>query len=375
MTLLVAPMLLHLTACGRAQSPSNLEVSDVAHTPVKRQSIGNCWLYATSTWAESLHLSATSETVNLSESYWTYWDWYHKLVGSHGVEINTSGGWTGASSIIASHGFMYEADFLPQEAESEMSDVQHTAEAAINEVLKNGALKDPRNRTPKNVRQALDGAFGVNMEELAGKVHQASDLVTTVNNNNRKFTLADEIAGGIHQWTVLNYPRLSGQNAREPLRVRRRRAHALQRALRAVNDKRPVIISSMIEFSALNTENSATFEYELYLRKGYSSGQGGHLVVLEDYVVENVPGIGHIGEGEVTPEHKEAALRGDVSYLVVKNSWGRERPDRGLSDGYTRFTMDFLNRPLPFDLDDGDSDISHGTWYSALGSFIIPPEY
>ena len=375
MTFLVALTLFDLTACGRTPGHSHLEVSDVAHTPVKRQSIGNCWLYATSTWAESLHLSATSETVNLSESYWTYWDWYHKLVGSHGTEINTSGGWTGASRIIASHGFMYEADFLPEEAESEMSNIQHTAEAAINEVLKNGALKDPQNRTPKNVRAALDSAFGVNMEDLAGKVHQASDLVTTVINNNRKFTLADEIAGGMHQWTVLNYPRLSGQNAREPLLVRRRRAHALQRALRAVNDKRPVIMSSMVEFSALNTENSATFEYELYLRKGYSSGQGGHLVVLEDYVAENVPGIGHIGEGEVTPEQKEAALRGDVSYLVVKNSWGTERPDRGLSDGYTRFTMDFLNRPLPFNLEDGDSDISHGTWYSALSAFILPPEY
>jgi hypothetical protein len=34
------------------------EIVDVAHTPVERQSIGNCWLYAEATWVESMHLSA-----------------------------------------------------------------------------------------------------------------------------------------------------------------------------------------------------------------------------------------------------------------------------------------------------------------------------
>jgi hypothetical protein len=62
-------------------------------------------------------------------------------------------------------------------------------------------------------------------------------------------------------------------------------------------------------------------------------------------------------------------------YLVVKNSWGTNRPDRGLSDGYTRFNMDFLNRPLPFGLEHGESDISKGRWYSALSGFVLPPKY
>ncbi|MCA9621222.1 MAG: hypothetical protein KC731_19505 [Myxococcales bacterium] len=34
------------------------EVVSVAHTPVERQSIGNCWLYAQATWVESMNLSA-----------------------------------------------------------------------------------------------------------------------------------------------------------------------------------------------------------------------------------------------------------------------------------------------------------------------------
>jgi len=32
-------------------------ITDVAHTPVERQSIGNCWLYAEATWVESMNLS------------------------------------------------------------------------------------------------------------------------------------------------------------------------------------------------------------------------------------------------------------------------------------------------------------------------------
>ena len=32
-------------------------ISDVDHTAVKRQSIGNCWIYAHATWIESMHKS------------------------------------------------------------------------------------------------------------------------------------------------------------------------------------------------------------------------------------------------------------------------------------------------------------------------------
>jgi len=362
-------------ACDDRKNSSLVKVSDVAHTPVKRQSIGNCWLYATSTWAESLHLSATNTVVNLSESYWTYWDWYYKLVSSNRSKINTGGGWKLASTIIAKHGYMLEDEFIAEEADSEMSRRQYEAEDAINLALTEGSLKDPESRTPENVMNALDKAFGIKMSEARAKAHSASNLVTGSNNDGFKRVLADEIAGGRHQWRVLDYPQLFGTNPRETFLIRRQRAKVIDRVLRAVNDKKPVIMSTMIEFSALNTESNATFEYDLYINRGYSSGQGGHLVVLEDYVIDNVPGVGSIGEGDVSPELKDAALRGDVRYLVTKNSWGTEREERGLSDGYTRFTMKYLNNPLPFGLDDDESDISRASWFSALSDFIVPPEY
>ena len=142
-TLLISSLI--FSACGERPSASHLSVSDVAHTPVKRQSIGNCWLYATSSWAESLHLSATGETVNLSESYWTYWDWYYKVLSSRASKVNTAGSWQDASRIIRKHGYMIEGDFIAGDADSEISTTQKSAEEALNLAMSEGSLKEPAN--------------------------------------------------------------------------------------------------------------------------------------------------------------------------------------------------------------------------------------
>ena len=57
---------------GDEEAASVDDISSVAHTDVKRQSIGNCWLYATSTWLEALAKGATGEAMNTSESWLTY---------------------------------------------------------------------------------------------------------------------------------------------------------------------------------------------------------------------------------------------------------------------------------------------------------------
>ncbi len=41
-------------------------VTDVNHTAVEGQSIGNCWLYAQATWAESMKLTASGEELDTS---------------------------------------------------------------------------------------------------------------------------------------------------------------------------------------------------------------------------------------------------------------------------------------------------------------------
>ena len=45
--------------CGGDAGQSSDDITDVNHTDVERQSIGNCWLYAHATWIESMNLTAT----------------------------------------------------------------------------------------------------------------------------------------------------------------------------------------------------------------------------------------------------------------------------------------------------------------------------
>ena len=113
-----------LAACGENRSTtttdSNVLVSDVHHSEVKRQSIGNCWLYATASWLESLALDATGQTIDTSESYWTWWYFHDQIVGSRISEIQTGGWWGTAASIILRHGYVLEGEFVTTEAGVEM---------------------------------------------------------------------------------------------------------------------------------------------------------------------------------------------------------------------------------------------------------------
>ncbi len=137
------------------------DITSVNQSAVKRQSIGNCWLYATTSWLEALNKAATNEELNTSESWLTYWHWYEQLAnGRAGEEIETGGGWETAAGLIARYGITLEKDFIKAEAESEMSSRQSSALNAANISLKSGALKDAvARRDKKAIRKELDAAW------------------------------------------------------------------------------------------------------------------------------------------------------------------------------------------------------------------------
>ena len=61
------------------EDPTGASVDDITgvdQSKVKRQSIGNCWLYATSSWLEALNKGASGVEMNTSESWLTYWHWF-----------------------------------------------------------------------------------------------------------------------------------------------------------------------------------------------------------------------------------------------------------------------------------------------------------
>lgn len=363
----VSTLLVAASVVGCSESNNNssdILVTDVTHTAVKRQSIGNCWLYAQATWLESLLLDHTGEEIDVSESYWTWWNWYEQIVGSNLSEVQTGGFWHTSSSIILKRGWVTEEEFIADEAGEEMSIRQAEALAKINAELRpGGKLARRAQRTAQNVRKQLDLAFGSDMAKTQ-KIAQTAEK-TFVGDN---LTLAQTL-GGSKAWGYIRFPAVYGQNTVASDYVRAHRKALLKRVMRALNDKKPVVMSLMIDFNALDTEDQ-TFKKSLVDQYGIGT-QGGHMVVLEDYTVENVPGYGYLGEGDLSREMKEAALQGDIVLLKAKNSWGANRPDRGLTDGYIRFDAAYLFSQLEWKYGEGSST-SH---YTTLLDFVLPPGY
>src|SRR5688572_20064429 len=78
LALSVAPL---TVGCDDGIESEDDDVTNVNNSSVKNQSIGNCWVYATVGWAESLRLTHSGEQLNLSESYISYWHWYEEIAG------------------------------------------------------------------------------------------------------------------------------------------------------------------------------------------------------------------------------------------------------------------------------------------------------
>ena len=355
------------TGCQADEQTSDILVTDVDHTRVKRQSIGNCWIYAQATWLESLIKTHSEEDVNVSETYWTYWHWHDQIVGSSITDLQTGGWWRESNRIMAQYGWVLESEFIAEEDDGEISWTQSSALAVINQELKEGGrLATRESRTSENVLAVMNEAFGSNVQDAMAVARSIDDTFV-----GEDVTVRDAIyGGGATRWNQVSFPRVYGQGAVPSRWQQRNRDNLLYRVRRALNDNYPVVITLMIDFNALDI-NDQTFKASTLRDAGAIGRQGGHMLVLSDYTVDNAPGYGYIGEGEVSDEMKAAALQGDLVLLKAKNSWGTNRPDRGLTDGYTRFDMEYLTTPLEWKW--GDSDQT--SYYTTLTNFVLPPGY
>lgn len=352
------------------------DITQVDHSKVKRQSIGNCWLYATTSWFEALHKGATQEELDTSESWLTYWHWYEQIAnGRAGEEISTGGSYGTAVDIVTRYGIMLEADFIAGEAQAEMSNRQSSALDAINQSLKSGALKDrAARRDRKLVRQELDRAwrldaavvaridavFGQAVDKTLDRAYvsrepgngviRAKDFEVRVKDPESGQFVAAKLSDAIgtsrgfwspregrYAWNEVNYPS-------DPAS---RRAF-WKRVQRALHDEQPVITSWKVDFNALTRDSH--FSLEELQRRGPGS-QGGHMTVMHDYQAD-VPGIGLLKAGEqATPEQMQAALADGtkIEFVRVKNSWGGIRPDRwddAAMPGYHDLDLAYLDGPI-----------------------------
>ncbi len=355
-------------------------VTDVSHTDVRNQSIGNCWSYASAGWVESLHRARAGESVNVSESWITFWDWHRKITGT-GVtrnattmrdEVSTGGWWDSAMTILRDRGVVYEEEFIPEEAMSARSSRQSEALSAINTELNTGgrlataaSRRDPQMvlnvlldawRINDTVRAEMRRVYGISARQTLSTTTQtpatwmrrasAFPIRTAVARSSTSVPvswdgfLSDVIPGGRYAWKSVSYP----STASSRLTVQRR-------IMRSLNAAQPVLVSWLVDF---NARNSSTGAFDLAtLRAASGPGrQGGHLVTTEDYeVIVRQPGQPErrlaAGEMATAADMRLAEQYGEMVFLRIKNSWGTAQgPLGGSFGGYHDLYTTYLNGPI-----------------------------
>ncbi|MEO7112622.1 MAG: hypothetical protein ABI183_19405 [Polyangiaceae bacterium] len=394
-----------LAGCS-ADSESNATYTDqhvvnTPESPVKNQAIGNCWLYATGSWVESMHKAATGVTVSTSESYWSYWDWFNTISSGQvdGSNLQTGGFFPRAAWLIQSYGYENQSDFIPADSATDTQNSQQTALTAITASLATGALATPESRqnaalvrTELNkawglsatVVKDLDATFGADGSKTFGgtpaakkvsktKIHQASELVTgkTQSSSGTKtnLTLADFVGtgdsftrSGANVWQEVSYPADAAS-----------RRQAQIRAQKAMNDGWTVLMSWYVDFNALDGQGHFSAP------PAQPGRQGGHMTVLEDYEIANVPGFGTLAAGVLaTPDQLKASLdpAATISFLRTKNSWGNYESLASMP-GYFDIYEAYFDGPVQECQVDGDDNPIAGTCtpQTPLGEFVVPAGY
>ncbi len=379
------------------------EIVNVPHTDVERQAIGNCWLYAHASWAESMHLAATGEAFDSSQSYWTYWHWFDQIVGGWSDEISTGGSYSTANNIVRKYGLMPEAAFIPEDTLEEMQRRQKVALDALNAALKEGgALSSPESRRDKKlVRAEMDRAWGLSPEVSAMLDRVFGETVSrTFAGTGTARTAGTPILRP--QDFKVSYPTGAGNAPAEKTLATAisewrqvyygydRRAF-LQRVQRALHDNQPVIITWFVDFNAMeNGQGELRGSFNMTtLNQAGPGRQGGHMTVLEDYQAKLSDGtLLRAGETLDRTNRDHAALFSralesdtEIVFLRVKNSWGAARPDKAFAPGmpgYHDLYLDYLNGPVKqcAQTPEGETDTENCyDGHTPLQNVVLPPGY
>ncbi len=378
------------------------DIVNVPQTDVERQSIGNCWIYAHASWVESIHQTATGESFDSSQSYWTYWHWFDQIAAGFATTISTGGNFATASGLVRKYGLVAEASFIAADTQGEMSNRQASALAAINEALKNGALKDPNARRDRAlVRRELDRAWALDPAVVAKltRVFGEGATKTFVSTTSpADATGTDILRGQDFQVAYTTGPgtavvKKSLVQAQTDWRQVFYRAgdRAFQiRVQKALHDSQPVIITWFVDFDALeNRDNGRRGSFNLTTLNEFGPGrQGGHMTVLEDYEAKLADGRVLKAGDTLDPRNPDqralldAALlpTTEVQFLRIKNSWGAARPDRAFAPGmpgYHDLYLDYLNGPIKkcVERDGNTDDTNCPTTTTPLQNVVLPPGY
>jgi hypothetical protein len=352
-----------------AISGDEQNITDIASTPVKNQAIGNCWVYATTAWTESLHLRGTGEVANLSESWITYWDWYEKLTNyktAKDEKLATGGFFRTAMTIMGKYGVANEGAFIENEATSDRSSAQSRAESAINASMASGALK--KSRSPEVVRQELNKAWGLSenvvkqmnatfgeaapralTKPAAGFGIASADSFQIAHKEPGKDPVLAPLRGELSAWEEITPTNTPNQRV------------LLRRVQKALHDGQPAVVIWNVSWAA---RTGPTFEK----MSASNKVDGVHMTLLEDYQAALVPNVGTLPAGVLVTDTQTLDLaladQVEVSFFRVKNSWGAsgDPSGTGLYKGYVDLYREYL-----FPADPAAPD--------GLVSFVVPKAY
>ncbi len=144
----------------------------------------------------------------------------------------------------------------------------------------------------------------------------------------------------------------------------------------AMHDRQPVIVTWIVDFNAQD-------DLGRFLAPPEDPGsQGGHMVIVDDYQVTDVPGFGTLNAGTV--EERSGALTAaldpsaKIEFIRVKNSWGTGRPDPSfVPGGYHDLYMKYLDGPIKRCTQNAEGTDSTDDCYddTPLDALIMPPGY
>lgn len=373
-------------ACSRP-APSGDRSTNIPHSSIKRQSIGNCWTYGFIGMIEAHEMAAghVSEFSNYSESYISFRHFESQLLDRYARSntLQTGGGWQVAVSIVKRYGLLREGDFIPDEASQNMSKRQDEAVKYLEKSMKEGKLSQSRDEA--TVRAEVDAAFKVRRADFEPKIIPLNKITVRglEGMNVPLATMLDQWSEA--SWSEFRYPERGDTPEDnvlfypEPWELPESNQETLASVKRALNAGHAVILSWLVEF---NATDGGTFTIDKLSNPKYERHNGLHLTSLEDYVATGFdPDTGlefYVGEGQVTPqEQRLAADHGFVRYLITKNSWGSgfERFDRSfyLRDGdagYNRLDMNYLSAWLW--LDEGKPEEDRKSLRLGITGFQLP---
>lgn len=160
------------------------EITDVTPPPPVQQSIGNCWVFATNAWVESMSARPPGAVpVDLSEAYVSFLYWLDQISAppqpfTRGqlFMLRPTGSWGIAADLLTRFGWMSEAKFLNVASTSTFADRHQAAFQTMQNELAHGALTTPAARADRQLVAEtlvkawnLDGAVVTELTKAFGE--------------------------------------------------------------------------------------------------------------------------------------------------------------------------------------------------------------